>query len=61
MFLSLPPFFFFSFFNHIFFFAIVFILVCDFGFARSVSRRQLMTVCGTGEWMAPEVFIFILS
>jgi serine/threonine protein kinase len=35
------------------------IKVCDFGFARSVhsSRRQLMTVCGTGEWMAPEVMM----
>jgi len=35
------------------------IKVCDFGFARSVhsNRRQLMTVCGTGEWMAPEVMM----
>jgi len=33
--------------------------VCDFGFARSVNtnRRQLMTVCGTNDWMAPEVML----
>lgn len=27
-------------------------VVCDFGFARSIgNRRQLMTVCGTNDWM----------
>eukprot|EP00013_Stygamoeba_regulata_P018838 CAMPEP_0177654604 /NCGR_PEP_ID=MMETSP0447-20121125/14432_1 /TAXON_ID=0 /ORGANISM="Stygamoeba regulata, Strain BSH-02190019" /LENGTH=351 /DNA_ID=CAMNT_0019158287 /DNA_START=217 /DNA_END=1272 /DNA_ORIENTATION=+ len=29
--------------------------VCDFGFARNVNRGELMTLCGTDEWMAPEV------
>mmetsp|Transcript_30449 Transcript_30449/g.42014 ORF Transcript_30449/g.42014 Transcript_30449/m.42014 type:complete len:350 (+) Transcript_30449:139-1188(+) len=31
------------------------IKVCDFGFARCVDRGEVMTVCGTDEWMAPEV------
>jgi len=29
--------------------------VCDFGFSRKVSKDGVMTVCGTDEWMAPEV------
>jgi len=29
--------------------------VCDFGFSRRVSKDGVMTVCGTDEWMAPEV------
>jgi len=29
--------------------------VCDFGFSRRVSKGELMTLCGTDEWMAPEV------
>jgi len=29
--------------------------VCDFGFSRRVSKDQQMTLCGTDEWMAPEV------
>eukprot|EP00211_Chloroparvula_japonica_P006074 CAMPEP_0119119940 /NCGR_PEP_ID=MMETSP1310-20130426/1206_1 /TAXON_ID=464262 /ORGANISM="Genus nov. species nov., Strain RCC2339" /LENGTH=349 /DNA_ID=CAMNT_0007109399 /DNA_START=151 /DNA_END=1200 /DNA_ORIENTATION=- len=31
------------------------IKVCDFGFARCVDHQEAMTVCGTDEWMAPEV------
>jgi len=31
------------------------IKVCDFGFARCVDKTEMMTVCGTDEWMAPEV------
>mmetsp|Transcript_11979 Transcript_11979/g.18229 ORF Transcript_11979/g.18229 Transcript_11979/m.18229 type:complete len:336 (-) Transcript_11979:59-1066(-) len=31
------------------------IKVCDFGFARCVDKSEVMTVCGTDEWMAPEV------
>jgi len=31
------------------------IKVCDFGFSRRVSKGELMTLCGTDEWMAPEV------
>ena len=30
------------------------IKVCDFGFARCVDKSEVMTVCGTDEWMAPE-------
>jgi hypothetical protein len=34
--------------------------VCDFGFARKVSKEtQEMTICGTDEWMV--VAIFYLS
>jgi len=29
--------------------------VCDFGFSRRVNKDQQMTLCGTDEWMAPEV------
>jgi len=29
--------------------------VCDFGFSRRVSKGEQMTLCGTDEWMAPEV------
>jgi len=29
--------------------------VCDFGFSRRVNKGELMTLCGTDEWMAPEV------
>lgn len=29
--------------------------ICDFGFARMVERFENMTVCGTNQWMAPEV------
>eukprot|EP01100_Stratorugosa_tubuloviscum_P001256 TRINITY_DN1278_c1_g3_i1.p1 TRINITY_DN1278_c1_g3~~TRINITY_DN1278_c1_g3_i1.p1 ORF type:complete len:386 (-),score=196.22 TRINITY_DN1278_c1_g3_i1:17-1174(-) len=31
------------------------IKVCDFGFSRKVSKGEIMTLCGTDEWMAPEV------
>ena len=31
------------------------IKVCDFGFSRIVEKNEFMTVCGTDEWMAPEV------
>lgn len=31
------------------------IKVCDFGFSRRVNKGELMTLCGTDEWMAPEV------
>eukprot|EP00010_Vexillifera_abyssalis_P003698 CAMPEP_0201553242 /NCGR_PEP_ID=MMETSP0173_2-20130828/19526_1 /ASSEMBLY_ACC=CAM_ASM_000268 /TAXON_ID=218659 /ORGANISM="Vexillifera sp., Strain DIVA3 564/2" /LENGTH=927 /DNA_ID=CAMNT_0047963879 /DNA_START=36 /DNA_END=2819 /DNA_ORIENTATION=- len=31
------------------------IKVCDFGFSRVVDKSEFMTVCGTDEWMAPEV------
>jgi len=31
------------------------IKVCDFGFARDTDKTEVMTVCGTDEWMAPEV------
>lgn len=31
------------------------IKVCDFGFSRLVEKNEFMTVCGTDEWMAPEV------
>eukprot|EP00004_Rigifila_ramosa_P013205 TRINITY_DN2912_c0_g1_i1.p1 TRINITY_DN2912_c0_g1~~TRINITY_DN2912_c0_g1_i1.p1 ORF type:complete len:429 (-),score=118.27 TRINITY_DN2912_c0_g1_i1:238-1497(-) len=36
--------------------------VCDFGFARThkdagQGRQRTMTVCGTDEWMAPEVIL----
>mmetsp|Transcript_8420 Transcript_8420/g.23739 ORF Transcript_8420/g.23739 Transcript_8420/m.23739 type:complete len:931 (+) Transcript_8420:88-2880(+) len=29
--------------------------LCDFGFARLVEKAEIMTVCGTDQWMAPEV------
>jgi LIM domain kinase 1 len=29
--------------------------VCDFGFSRRVNKGEVMTLCGTDEWMAPEV------
>jgi len=32
------------------------IKVCDFGFARDIDKStESMTLCGTDEWMAPEV------
>jgi LIM domain kinase 1 len=31
------------------------IKVCDFGFSRRVNKGEQMTLCGTDEWMAPEV------
>jgi len=31
------------------------IKVCDFGFSRKVNKGEIMTLCGTDEWMAPEV------
>ncbi|KAL6074487.1 LISK family protein kinase [Balamuthia mandrillaris] len=30
--------------------------VCDFGFARTMTNRP-MTLCGTDEWMAPEMIL----
>lgn len=29
--------------------------VCDFGFARKAEKADFLTMCGTDEWMAPEV------
>jgi len=31
--------------------------VCDFGFARDIDSTECMTLCGTDEWMAPEVML----
>ena len=32
------------------------IKVCDFGFARKAeAKADYLTLCGTDEWMAPEV------
>eukprot|EP01098_Paradermamoeba_levis_P014665 TRINITY_DN70_c0_g1_i3.p1 TRINITY_DN70_c0_g1~~TRINITY_DN70_c0_g1_i3.p1 ORF type:complete len:360 (-),score=123.87 TRINITY_DN70_c0_g1_i3:147-1097(-) len=31
--------------------------VCDFGFARDIDSSECMTLCGTDEWMAPEVML----
>lgn len=31
--------------------------VCDFGFSRDVNREEYMTLCGTDQWMAPEVML----
>ena len=32
--------------------------VCDFGFARKIApKNEYMTLCGTDEWMAPEVML----
>lgn len=31
------------------------IKICDFGFARKVENVDYMTICGTDEWMAPEI------
>jgi len=34
------------------------IKVCDFGFARKISKEtQEMTICGTDEWMSPQVIL----
>lgn len=33
------------------------IKICDFGFARSLDPKEYMTMCGTDEWMAPEVIL----
>eukprot|EP00026_Physarum_polycephalum_P006066 Phypoly_transcript_06107.p1 GENE.Phypoly_transcript_06107~~Phypoly_transcript_06107.p1 ORF type:complete len:166 (+),score=18.12 Phypoly_transcript_06107:604-1101(+) len=35
------------------------IKVCDFGFSRKVTSREnrAMTICGTDDWMAPEVIL----
>jgi len=34
------------------------IKVCDFGFARTAQKSaRPMTICGTGEWMAPEIIL----
>jgi len=34
------------------------IKVCDFGFARKLNRElQEMTICGTDEWMSPQVIL----
>jgi len=34
------------------------IKVCDFGFARTAQKAaRPMTICGTGEWMAPEIIL----
>jgi len=33
------------------------IKICDFGFARSLDPSEFMTMCGTDEWMAPEVIL----
>lgn len=30
-------------------------VVCDYGFARRKQTSKAMTICGTDEWMAPEV------
>ena len=29
--------------------------ICDFGFARAATSKEFMTLCGTDEWMAPEI------
>jgi len=31
--------------------------ICDFGFARKSIKRQHMTMCGTDEFMAPEIIV----
>lgn len=31
--------------------------ICDFGFARASDPKEYMTLCGTDEWMAPEVLL----
>jgi len=31
--------------------------LCDFGFSRSIETEDVMTLCGTDEWMAPEVML----
>jgi len=31
--------------------------VCDFGFARAADSKEYMTLCGTDEWMAPEIML----
>uniref|UniRef100_A0A6B2LDN5 non-specific serine/threonine protein kinase n=1 Tax=Arcella intermedia TaxID=1963864 RepID=A0A6B2LDN5_9EUKA len=31
--------------------------ICDFGFARKSIKRQHMTMCGTDEFMAPEIIM----
>jgi serine/threonine protein kinase len=33
------------------------IKICDFGFARAADSKEFMTMCGTDEWMAPEVIL----
>ncbi len=34
------------------------IKICDFGFSRKVGdAEEPMTLCGTDEWMAPEVML----
>lgn len=33
------------------------IKVCDFGFARTAAANRPMTLCGTDDWMAPEVIL----
>merc|ERR1712137_198201 len=31
--------------------------ICDFGFARAADPKEYMTLCGTDEWMAPEIML----
>jgi len=31
--------------------------ICDFGFARAANPKEYMTLCGTDEWMAPEIML----
>eukprot|EP01089_Gocevia_fonbrunei_P014261 TRINITY_DN3869_c0_g1_i1.p1 TRINITY_DN3869_c0_g1~~TRINITY_DN3869_c0_g1_i1.p1 ORF type:complete len:438 (-),score=76.92 TRINITY_DN3869_c0_g1_i1:38-1351(-) len=31
--------------------------ICDFGLARTAARNNHMTLCGTDDWMAPEVIL----
>jgi len=31
--------------------------ICDFGFARAADSKEYMTLCGTDEWMAPEIML----
>jgi len=31
--------------------------ICDFGFSRKSSKRAHMTICGTDEFMAPEIIV----
>jgi serine/threonine protein kinase len=33
------------------------IKVCDFGFARTAAMNRPMTLCGTDDWMAPEMIL----
>eukprot|EP01104_Vermistella_antarctica_P021201 TRINITY_DN941_c0_g1_i2.p1 TRINITY_DN941_c0_g1~~TRINITY_DN941_c0_g1_i2.p1 ORF type:complete len:387 (-),score=111.37 TRINITY_DN941_c0_g1_i2:105-1265(-) len=33
------------------------IKVCDFGFCRDINTEEYMTLCGTDQWMAPEVML----